>query len=153
MRAFMDESCERRAVLRPRGYPHFFATQLVALMASACSSGCAIVPRSQVDECRQLTRTLRSENARLRDQLLAVQSQNRDYADRAVDDSRRLAVQDEAIERLESSVHAYQDERNRLEAEYRKIASALSTTAIGSHDASAPTKVARSTKTPPATQD
>ena len=64
--------------------------------------GCALAPRSQVDECHQLSRTLRSENARLKDQLLVLQAQNRDYADRAVDDSRRLASQDEAIERLET---------------------------------------------------
>ena len=34
---------------------------------------------------------LRSENARLKDQLLVAQTQNRDFADRAEDDARRLA--------------------------------------------------------------
>ena len=57
-----------------------------------------------------------------------VQSQNRDYADRAVDDARRLAIQDEAIERLESSVQAYQDERARLESAYHQLASSLGET-------------------------
>jgi hypothetical protein len=87
--------------------------------------GCGIVPKSRMDECQRLTQTLRSENARLKDRILAVQGQNRDYAERAVDDARRLATQDDAIERLEHSVQAYQDERARLEAAYKKLASNL----------------------------
>ena len=88
-------------------------------------AGCAMAPRAQMDECQQVSRTLRSENARLKDQLLTAQSQNSDYAERAVDDARRLARQDEAIERLEHSVQAYQDERGRLESAYRQLASSL----------------------------
>ena len=45
-----------------------------------------------------------------------------------VDDSRRLTTQDEAIERLEHSVQAYQDERGRLESAYRQLASSLGET-------------------------
>jgi Tfp pilus assembly protein PilN len=91
----------------------------------ALFSGCAIVPRSQMDECRQVAHTLRSENARMKDRILALQSQNRDLADRAVDDSRRLTVQDEAIEHLEQSVQAYQNERDQMEAAYKKLTSSL----------------------------
>lgn len=87
--------------------------------------GCALAPRSQVEECHQLSRTLRSENARLKDQLLVVQAQNRDFADRAEDDSRRLASQDKAIEQFESIARAYQDDRARLEAAYHQLASSL----------------------------
>ena len=87
--------------------------------------GCGIVPRSRMDECQRLTQTLRSENARLKDRILAVQGQNRDYAERASDDARRLATQDDAIERLEHSVQAYQDTIARLEAAYKKFASNL----------------------------
>jgi hypothetical protein len=54
-----------------------------------------------------------------------LQGQNRDYAERAVDDAKRLAIQDEALERLEHSVQAYQDERTRLEAAYKRMASSL----------------------------
>jgi chromosome segregation ATPase len=89
------------------------------------SGGCALAPRAQIDECQQQSRTLRSENARLKDQLLVLQAQNRDYADRALDDSRQLATQDTAIERLESSVQAYQDERARLESAFHQLASSL----------------------------
>jgi hypothetical protein len=87
--------------------------------------GCALAPRAQVDECHQLSRTLRSENARLRDQLLVSQAQNRDFADRAEDDSRRLASQDEAIAQFETSVRAYQDDRARLESAYHQLATSL----------------------------
>jgi hypothetical protein len=91
-------------------------------------AGCALAPRSQMDECQQLSRTLRSENARLKDQLLTAESQNQDYAERAVDDASRLTRQDEAIERLEHSVQAYQDERARLESAFRQLASSLGET-------------------------
>jgi chromosome segregation ATPase len=103
---------------------------LAALFSAALflSSGCVLAPRAQIDECQQQARTLRSENARLKDQLLVIQGQNRDYADRALDDSRRLATQDQAIERLESSVQAYQDERARLESAFHQLASSLGET-------------------------
>lgn len=90
-------------------------------------TGCAIVPRSRMEDCQKLTQSLRADNARLKDRLLAVQGQNRDYAERAVDDARRLAVQEEAIERLEHSVQAYQDERTRLEAAYKQLVANLGT--------------------------
>ena len=88
-------------------------------------AGCAVVPRSRMDECQKLTQSLRADNGRLKDRVLALQVQNRDYAERAVDDARRLAVQDEAIERLEHSVQAYQDDRTRLEAAYKQLVSNL----------------------------
>jgi hypothetical protein len=102
------------------------AARLVVVFILVGFSGCSLVPRSRMDECQKVSQALRGDNARLKDRLLAVQSQNRDYAERAVDDARRLAIQDEALERLEHSVQAYQDERTRLEAAYKKLASNLS---------------------------
>jgi hypothetical protein len=87
--------------------------------------GCGIIPKSRMDECQRLTQTLRSENARLKDRVLALQGQNRDYAERAIDDARRQATQDDAIQRLEQSVQAFQDERARLEAAYKQLVSNL----------------------------
>jgi hypothetical protein len=100
-------------------------TRVLLAVVLVVGSGCAIVPSSRMDECQRLTQTLRSENARLKDRVLALQGQNRDYAERAVDDARRLAIQDESLERLEHSVQAYQDERARLEAAYKQLASNL----------------------------
>ena len=113
-----------------RGVRRLAAARLVIGLALVVGPGCGIVPRSRMDECQRLTQTLRSENARMKDRVLALQGQNRDYAERAVDDAKRLAVQDEAIERLEHSVQAYQDERTRLEAAYQQLASSLGAGAV-----------------------
>ncbi len=99
--------------------------RLVVVLMLAGFSGCAMVPRSRMDECQKLSQALRADNARLKDRVVALTGQNRDYAERAVDDGRRLAVQDEALERLERSVQAYQDDRTRLEAAYKQIAANL----------------------------
>ena len=125
----------RRHVIQPfdsraqlRRFSPTYALGLLLSGLILLASGCAMAPRAQMEECQQLSRTLRTENARLKDQLLVLQAQNRDYADRSLDDSRRLADQDEAIERLERSVHAYQDERAQLESAYHQLASSLGDT-------------------------
>jgi hypothetical protein len=91
-----------------------------------------------MDECQRLAQTLRGENARMKDRILALQGQNRDYAERAVDDGKRLAIQDEAIDRLEHSVQAYQDERTRLEAAYHQLASSLGVADFGAEAGGSP---------------
>ncbi len=96
-----------------------------ALIASALLPACSVVPQSRFDESLQVTRSLREENARLKDQLVGLQAQNRDASDRALDDLRRLAARDEAIERLRVSVQQYQDDRDRLETAYQKLAASL----------------------------
>ncbi|MHB1557722.1 MAG: hypothetical protein ACYC61_09600 [Isosphaeraceae bacterium] len=102
-----------------------FGRLAAALIAAAVLPACAVVPRSQLDESLQLTRSLRADNARLKDQVVDLQAQNRDASDRALDDVRRLAARDEAIERLRRSVQQYQDDRDRLEAAYRRLAASL----------------------------
>ncbi len=52
---------------------------LAALALGA--SGCNLAPRQEVDECHRLSQTLRSENASLRDQMLALRSQNQDFSE------------------------------------------------------------------------
>jgi len=80
-----------------------------------------MVPRSQVAECQRTAQTLRAENARFKDRVLVLLAQNRDYADRAVDDSRRLAAQEETIAQLERSNHAYRSDRDQLEAAFKQL--------------------------------
>ena len=89
------------------------------------AGGCRMAPREQIDECHRLNQTLRSENAQLKDQMLALRSQNQDYSERAVDDARRLEALEQANLRLETSVQAYQDERTRLETAYRELRASL----------------------------
>jgi len=97
---------------------------LIVVLAAALPS-CSAVPGSRLDESQRLVQSLRAENARLKDQALGLEVQNRDYADRAVDDLRRLTARDQAIERLERSVQAYQGDRDRLVAAYRRLATGL----------------------------
>jgi chromosome segregation ATPase len=97
----------------------------LAILLALIVPGCAAVPSSRLGESQRLTQNLRAENARLQDQVLGLQAQNRDAADRALDDLRRLSARDEAIERLERSVRAYQDDRDRLAEAYQRLASSL----------------------------
>lgn len=97
----------------------------LTLVGVALLAGCTVVPRARIEESQRLAQSLRAENARLKDQVLTLQGQNRDYADRALDDLRRLTARDEAIERLERSVQAYQDDRDRLAGAYRRLAMSL----------------------------
>jgi hypothetical protein len=102
-----------------------FTLGVWAILFAPIVPGCAVVPSSRLDESQRLAKNLRAENARLQDQVLGLQAQNRDAADRAMDDLRRLTARDEAIERLERSVQAYQDDRDRLAAAYQRLASSL----------------------------
>lgn len=96
-----------------------------ALVAVLSAGGCTVVPRERVEESQRLVRNLRAENAKLKDQLLSLEAQNRDLADRAVDDLRRLTARDEAIARLEQSVQSYQDDQAKLAAAYERLTSSL----------------------------
>ncbi len=108
-----------RALRLPGRAP--FVLAAVALAAS----GCRMAPRQEVDDCHRLSQTLRSENAVLKDQMLALRSQNQDFSERAVDDARRLAQLESSNQRLETSVQAYQDERTRLETAYKELRASL----------------------------
>jgi hypothetical protein len=97
----------------------------VLAAAALLASGCRMAPRQEVDDCHRLSQTLRSENAALKDQMLALRSQNQDFSERAVDDARRLAQLESSNQRLETSVQAYQDERTRLETAYKELRASL----------------------------
>jgi hypothetical protein len=97
----------------------------IVIGGAMLSPGCQLATRSQLEECRRLSQTLRSENAQLKDRMLALQGQNRDLSERAVDDSRRLAQIEQVNSQLETSVQAYQDERSRLESAYKELRTSL----------------------------
>jgi hypothetical protein len=84
-----------------------------------------MVSREQMEECHRLSQTLRTENAQLKDQVLALRSQNQDLSERSVDDVRRIAQLEDVNQRLETSVEAYQDERGRLESAYKELRASL----------------------------
>ncbi len=103
----------------PRYLPGWLA--VLALLGP----GCRMAPQQDLEECHRLSQTLRSENAGLKDQMLALRSQNQDLSERAVDDARRLALLEASNQRLETSVQAYQDERSRLEDAYKQLRASL----------------------------
>jgi hypothetical protein len=115
-------------------------SRLPVLAILALGSGCTMVPRSQVADCQRTAQTLRAENARLKDQLLTWQTQNRDYAERAVDDYRRLAAQEETIARLEESNHAYRNDRDQIEAAFKQLKANLLAGDLGANATTADTR-------------
>jgi chemotaxis protein MotB len=89
--------------------------------AALAGAGCGMVPQGRLDECHKMSRTLQSENARLKDQALNYRAQNQELSLRAVDDARQIKAQEEAIARLEQSVLAYQGERDELERSFERL--------------------------------
>ena len=96
-------------------------TRVLALGCAGLVGGCAVVPKSRLDECHNRSRTLQAENSRLKDTLVSLQARNQDLDERAGDDARRLQALYEATERLERSVLAYQDERDQLARAFERL--------------------------------
>lgn len=88
-------------------------------------AGCSTVHRSKLDECHTLSRTLQSENSRLKDMVLSQKSEYEDLAQRADDDARRLAAKDEENKLLHKSVLTYQDELEKVGVELNNIKSKI----------------------------
>ncbi len=113
------------------------ATTAVAL---AGVTGCGLVPQSRLDECHRVTQQIRADNSRLKDLALDLRAQNQDLSQRAVDDARRLAAEQEAREHLENSVQAYQAERDKLAAAFEVLKSQIRT-AVNTHAAAHPSQL------------
>jgi hypothetical protein len=109
--------------------------RLTIVVLLALGPGCTMVPRAQVADCQRTAETLRAENARYKDQLLTAQAQNRDYEDRAVDDYRRLAAQEETIAQLRQSNLGYRQDRDQLEAAFRQFKANLGDPGMSTADA------------------
>ncbi len=105
---------------------------IAAGLALAGPSGCAWVPQSRLEECHQYSQTLQAENDRLKDSTLSLRSQNRNLNQRAVEDARRLRVQEDEVERLSQSVTAYQQDRDQLAAAYERLKGEIRSTATAS---------------------
>lgn len=88
-------------------------------------SGCASVPRSQMEESRQQVVSLRAELAQTKDLAAKLRTQNREIAARAVEDARRIATLEDSNQALEDSVLAYQDEREKYAESLRAIQSGV----------------------------
>jgi outer membrane protein OmpA-like peptidoglycan-associated protein len=91
------------------------------LLASLALTGCAVVPKSRLDEAAKVTQALRAENAQLRDQALSLRSDNEDLSERALGDARRIAALEQSVDRLETSVQGYIDEREDMVDKYERF--------------------------------
>ncbi|HEV3168349.1 MAG TPA: hypothetical protein VGZ22_30370 [Isosphaeraceae bacterium] len=91
------------------------------LSSSVLVAGCSLVPREKLDECHKLSRSIQDENAQLKDVTLKLRAHNQDLAQRAVDDAQRIKSLDESNQRLESSVVAYQRERDQLSSAFEQF--------------------------------
>jgi hypothetical protein len=108
-----------------------------ALALAGLPAGCGLVPRSAMNDARNRVQALQAENQELRDVAVNLRAVNKDMAQRAVDDSRRLRGQEEAIARYERVIADYQDEReqtlallDQIRSQVRAAASAPPTTAM-----------------------
>ncbi len=97
----------------------WLATAAVACLAA--TAGCSVVPRSQVEDAHKVAVNLRAEAAQLRDANLALTAQNRDYAERSVDDARRIASLEDANRQLEDSVLGYQKDREAVAEKFAHL--------------------------------
>jgi chemotaxis protein MotB len=99
----------------------------LAPLLAAVATGCALVPKSRLDDAAKVTQTLRAENAQLRDQTLRLRSENQDLSERALGDARKIAALERGNDRLQESVQGYIDERENLVEkfqQYKRVAQA-----------------------------
>jgi chemotaxis protein MotB len=82
------------------------------------TAGCSLVPQSRLEDCHMRCQTLQAEVSRLKDEALGLRGENRDLSQRALDDARHIRTLEQANERLERSVTAYQSERDKLVEAY-----------------------------------
>ena len=107
------------------------AARLGVALCGLGPPGCSVVPSARLEDCRRLSQALQAENARLKDTTVSLRSQNQDLNQRALDEARRLRLQEDEIHRLSQSVSAYQEERDQLAAAFARIKGAVRTSASG----------------------
>ena len=89
-------------------------TAALLLLLLLAASGCALAPKSQVEDARARVQSLQAENQRLREIALNVRGRNRVLVQRAIDDSRLLQAREGAIEEYETYLAAARAEREEL---------------------------------------
>jgi hypothetical protein len=107
----------------PAGCPRparFWPLSLLAALLPL-AGGCGNLPRQQLAQCQNRSQLLQAEASRLRDDATQLRSKNRELAQRAVEDARRLRGLEEANRRLEKSVIAYQDERDQVQNAFNEL--------------------------------
>jgi flagellar motor protein MotB len=94
--------------------------------------GCSTTPRARRDESLRVSQTLQEENNRLKDVVFNLRARNEDLVERSVDDARKLRAAVDVNQRLERSIIAYQEDRERLAKAYDEIKRRIAQAASGS---------------------
>ena len=84
-------------------------------------AGCALVPRTRLDDAQKVVQGLRTENAQLKDSTLRLKIQNQDLTQRAVDDSQAIRALEAANTQYERSIEGYQDDRERMRSAFNEL--------------------------------
>lgn len=83
--------------------------------------GCGALPQTRLAQCHQRSQALQAETAQLKDDALRLRARNRELADRAVEDARRMHTMAQDRSALEQSLVTYQRERDQLAAAFDRL--------------------------------
>ncbi len=114
--------------MRTRIRPIFASSLALGLTLSGCST----TPRARRDESLRVSQTLQEENNRLKDIVFNLRARNDDLVERSVDDAHKLRAAVDVNQRLERSIIAYQEDRERLAKAYDDLKRKIVQTATGS---------------------
>ncbi len=103
------------------GRTHQTWTAALALSLLAPLSGCALVPRSRLDQCHKYSKALQAEVVQLRDQTGMLRAKNEDLIERAQTDQKRLTGLEDIVARQENSLDALREDRERLANELERV--------------------------------
>ena len=87
---------------------------LAVLTMSNIGIGCALAPKSQLEDARKRVQSLQADNQRLREVALNIRGRNRELAQRAIDDARLLQAREDAVREYETSLAAARADREEL---------------------------------------
>jgi outer membrane protein OmpA-like peptidoglycan-associated protein len=92
--------------------------------------GCGTLPHSQLAECHNRSQALQAEADQLKNEALGLRDRNRELAQRALEDAHRIHALEQSNTKLERSILAYQEERNRLVEAFEQLQSQIRTAAV-----------------------
>jgi outer membrane protein OmpA-like peptidoglycan-associated protein len=104
------------------------AFPMALILAAALPGGCALVSKERLDDCHKQCQNLQLETSQLKDVVLKLRATNQDLAHRNLQDSKQLKTLDEDNQQLERSVLAYQEDRDRLAAQFEQFKRQLAAT-------------------------
>jgi outer membrane protein OmpA-like peptidoglycan-associated protein len=111
---------------------HLAAAAGMTPVLACLTLGCGTLPHSQLAECHKRSQALQAEADQLKNQALGLRDRNRELAQRALEDAHRIHALEQSNSKLERSILAYQEERNRLVEAFEQLQSQIRTAAVTS---------------------